>query len=311
MRSLETILEGAGKALVLGIGGGGDVVGALATARLCESFGCDFVVGGIPWERLPYDPEPGPRSLGEMVDAEQLNHSVALAGPKTRTASGVTFAESHMARYLGRKTLLVDVLGGADAVAEGIEHAAEALGADLAVFVDAGGDVLADGSEPGLASPLCDAVMLAAGAKLQERVECVAAIFGPGCDGELTHDELLGRIARVAAAGGWLGAWGLTPAVTSQLEEATRHVPTEASAQAIRCARGELGATAIRGGRREVQLSPLGALTLYFDPRTAVRSVARLARAVSGSGSFEEANEALHRVGVRTELDLERERTER
>ena len=37
------------------------------------------------------------------------------------------------------------------------------LGCDAIVLLDVGGDVLAHGDEPGLASPLCDAVVLAAG----------------------------------------------------------------------------------------------------------------------------------------------------
>jgi hypothetical protein len=69
--------------------------------------------------------------------------------------------------------------------------------------------------------------------------------------------------------------------------------------------------TTIRGGRREVTLSPLGALTFYMDPTIAAGSVARLAEAVIEAGSLEEANELLHRLEVRTELDYERSLAER
>ena len=48
------------------------------------------------------------------------------------------------------------------AVAAGLAAAAASLRRDLIVFVDVGGDVLAQGDEPGLRSPLCDALMLAA-----------------------------------------------------------------------------------------------------------------------------------------------------
>ena len=53
--------------------------------------------------------------------------------------------------------------------------------------------------------------------------------------------------------------------------------------------------------------SSAAALTVYFDVRAAVGSAARLAAAVRDTRSLEEANEALHALGVRTELDLERE----
>lgn len=46
-RSLERVLGAATKALVLGIGGGGDVVGALTTGRMCQAFGAEFVLGDV------------------------------------------------------------------------------------------------------------------------------------------------------------------------------------------------------------------------------------------------------------------------
>lgn len=76
---------------------------------------------------------------------------------------------------------------------------------------------------------------------------------------------------------------------------------------AIRCFRGDSGTAEIRRGLRTVPLSPLGAFTIYLDPRVTVDSAARLAKAVMDAPSLEDANDALHAVGVRTELDLERE----
>jgi hypothetical protein len=92
-----------------------------------------------------------------------------------------------------------------------------------------------------------------------------------------------------------------------RLDAAVEAVPTEASAQAIRCFRGETGASAIRRGRRSVQLSPVGALTFFFDPVAAVASAARLAAAVTDAVDLEDANEILHGLGVYTELDYERD----
>jgi hypothetical protein len=170
-----------------------------------------------------------------------------------------------------------------------------------------GGDVLGDGSEPGLASPLCDAVMLAAGVQLQRQGHAVvAAVFGPACDGELTIDEVFDRLARLAAAGGLLGIEGMTSAVADELDRACTEIPTEASAQAVRCARGELGTASIRAGRRQVELSPAGALTFYMDPTLTASSVARLASAVLDAEGLEQSNEILNELGVRTELDYER-----
>src|SRR6185295_4665779 len=102
------------------------------------------------------------------------------------------------------------------------------------------------------------------------------------------------RIARLAAAGGLLGTEGLNAATADELERACAEIPTEASAQAVRCARGEVGIAPIRGGRRQVPLSPVGALTFYADPSRTAASVARLADAVTGAEDLERANEILN-----------------
>ena len=304
----EALLRAARRPLVIGIGGGGDVVGALATAEACRAHGAEPVVGGVTWERRPIDPEPGPRAEAEIEGARRLAPGVLAASGDTRVReSGVVFAESRMAALLGEETVLVDATLGPAALAEGIEAAAGELGADLVVFLDVGGDALAHGDEPGLASPLCDALLLAAAARLQDPVPVLGAVFGAGCDGELTPAEVLERIAEVSAAGGLAGARRLTPAIASRLDEAVEAVPTEASAQALRCFRGEVGPATIRRGRRTVELSPVGALTFFFDPQAALRSAARLAAAVTDARDLERGNEILHELGVYTELDYERD----
>ena len=301
----------ARRPLVIGIGGGGDVAGALAVAEISRLYhGGDPVLGGVTWERRPIDPEPGPRRVDEIEGAEAIAPCVLMAGAATRVRStGVHFAESHMADFLRQDTLLIDPNGGPRKVADALAVAAHRLGADLTIFVDVGGDVLANGHEPGLASPLCDAVLLAAAVRMQRAGHAVlGAVFGPGCDGELTLDELWARVAEVAAVGGLAGARGMTPPVAARLEEAVRHVPTEASAQAIRAFRGETGESKMRGGRRSVDLSPAATVTLFFDPAAALESAARCAAAVYDASSLEDANELLHEMGIeRTELDFERD----
>ena len=295
---------GAARAVLsIGIGGGGDVVGALAVAELAREAGLAARVGGVTWERRVIDPIPGPRRIEEISGAEPLDDAAVLAGPETRGPGGFLFAESNMARVLGEPVLLVDPNPGPRAVAAAIDAAAERLGCDLVVLTDVGGDVLGHGDEPGLASPLCDAILLAAAAHMRTR--SLGAVVGTGCDGELTPEEVMDRVAEVAAAGGMLGAaW---PAALDRLEAAVEQVPTEASAMALACARGRTGRAEIRGGRRTVPLSPLGAVIWLFEPAAAMRSAARLAHAVAECGSLEEAQEVLSGLGVRTELDWERE----
>lgn len=311
MDDAEVVLRRARRPLVLGMGGGGDVVGALATAEFARIYdGADPVVGGLTWERAAIDPTPGPRSVDEIEGAEQLAPGVLLAGAQTRVRDEeVYFAESRMAQFLGEATVLVDIHHGPAAVCRGLAVAAAQLNCDLIVFIDVGGDVLAQGDEAGLRSPLCDSVTLASASLLREEGHPVlAGIFGLGCDAELTPDEVLARLARVAAAGGLLGARGLTEAVAQRLEGAVELVPTEASAQAVRAFRGASGTATIRGGARELELTTMATLTFYLGIEATMSASGRLAGAVLGTSSLEEANQALHRLGVRTELDLERSR---
>ncbi len=310
MADAETVLRACRRPLVIGMGGGGDVVGALATAEFARLYdGAQPMLGGLSWERRPIDPAPGPRRTTEIENAESIASGTLIAGPDTRVReSGVLFAESRMAGVLGEPTLLLTLEGGAAAMAAGLALAAERFHADGFVFVDVGGDVLASGEEPGLRSPLCDAIMLAAAARLASGEHPVlVGIFGIGCDAELTPAEVLERMARVARAGGLSAARGLTDAVATRLEQAIALIPTEASAQAVRAFRGAYGTTMIRGGTRSVQLSPAAGCTFYLEVEPVVETCGRLARAVGPHTDLEAANDALHELGVRTELDLERE----
>ena len=307
MRELAT----SKRPLVIGIGGGGDVVGALAVAEHCRLFhGANPIVGGVTWERTPVDPEPGPRRADEIDGAGEIAPGILAANGNTVIKGrDIPFAETRVAGLLGVQTVLVDVTIGPKAIAAGLEAAVEAMECDLIVFLDVGGDALAHGDEPGLGSPLCDAVMLAAADLLAERgVPVLGALFGTGCDGELTPSEVLERLAEVATAGGLAGAVGLTPEVAQLVEQAVEVVPTEASALAVQAFRGVSGEVEIRDGRRTVPLSPLAAVTFFFLVPAAVRSAARLALAVRDAGDLDEANAILRSLEVRTELDWETER---
>jgi hypothetical protein len=310
MVDAEVLLRRARRPLVIGMGGGGDVVGALATAESARLYDrAAPVLGGLSWERRPIDPVPGPRAIEEIEDGEQIAPGVLLAGPGTRVRGReVVFAESRMAQFLGQPTVLIDISRGAQEIATGLAEAISSLGCDLTVFIDVGGDVLARGDEAGLRSPLCDAVMLAVAARLGRAGHAVlGGVFGIGCDAELTPAEVLARLAEVAGAGGLAGARGLTTRVAERMEQAIAVVPTEASAQAVRAFRGASGRVPIRGGACMVELTATAALTFYLEIEATVAAAGRLARAVDAAGSVEEASAALNAIGVSTELDLERE----
>lgn len=275
-------------------------MGAVACAT---ALGVESVVGGLTWERRVVDPLPGPRTLAEIEGARALNEAVAVCTAETTGPGAVRFAEARVAELTGRDTVLVDPHPAPAAIGAGLAAAARELGCDHVVLLDVGGDALAHGDEPGLASPLADAVLLAAAPAIDLPVTGV--VWGAGCDGELTHEEVLDRIGEVWAAGGARGTMGLDDEQVADLERIVAGVPTEASAMALRAARGQTGRTSIREGRRHVALSPVAGVFFLFDVVAALRSAARLADAVREAAGLREANAILTRLGVRTELDYE------
>ena len=294
---------------MLGIGGGGDVVGSLAVAREIEHGGRRIELGGVAWERFAVDPHhAGPRPLDHLGGIERVSESAALTGPDGRTPEGIRLAEAGVAEHLGRPVALVDVNGGPAAVGAAVTALADRLDCDLVVLLDVGGDVLADGSEPGLSSPLCDALMLAAAEHVPGRIATVGCAFGAGCDGELTALEVLTRVAALGRDRAWIGTLSPSPAAAEEVVALARDVPTEASLMAARCALGETGPATIRGGRRTIELGPVGALAFLFDTGRALGPLAPLAELVRSAGSIEEARGRMEARGIRTELDYERER---
>jgi len=300
--SLERLAKNAERALVLGIGGGGDVLGTFPTGRYLELLGVEVILGGVGWERIVYDPKPGPRSLEEVIDVERISETTGLANSDTRTNYGVVFQCSNMARFLGKKTLLVDITKGVRGVVRGLRETVRHMDIDFIIGVDVGGDVLAQGGEAGLRSPLADAMMLAA--LHQVDVPTITAVFAPSCDGELTTEEILERISRISERGGYLGARGLTYEDVEAMNEALKYVKTEASMLPLLAWRGKRGIIEIRGGERKVNLSILSTLTFYLDTDV-VYSLGSLAKKVADTESLDEANEKLHEVNITTEYDYE------
>lgn len=304
MDSLEMLFD-FDSALVFGIGGSGDIVGSISTARLLEQHGLDVLLGGIAWEPVPKDTHPGPRSFDEIDGLDRLSETVGLASAETRTRDGLEFTETLVARHYDTDTALIDISHGVDAVCRGIDAAARQLDIDLVVGVDAGGDVLARGDEPGLRSPVTDGIGLVALDDL-ETASCLG-VFGYGSDGELTLEELEARFAAIASRDGLLGAWGLTPHVRDEIEDVLAHVETEASRVPVEAARGYFGQRQIRDGEVTVQLTPTSPVTFYFDPAPVATS-SRIAACVRGTDGLNEATTALNEMGLQTEFETERQR---
>lgn len=302
--SLESLAKSAKKAMVVGIGGGGDVVGAIPTSNYLRMLGCRTILGGLTWERYVNDPEPGPRRMEEIINIARVSDTVGIANASTRTVKGVVFTESVVAGALREDVLLIDPNQGVRGLVDGINTASRKMGVDLFVGVDVGGDVLATGKEEGLRSMLADSMMLAAMANIN--IPSVLGVVGCCTDGELTFEQFTERLSAVAEYGGLLGARGLTPEDVAMLEGIIPSTKTESSMLAVRAAGGLRGEIPIRGGYRRAQVTPFSAVTFYLDPIVVFEKVNGIARELVNTNTLEEADEILRKAGLPSELAFQR-----
>ncbi len=288
-----------GKALVFGMGGGGDIVATIPTAFFLKEFGYHIYFGSIIWDRYVVDPEPGPRAIEELESCRVINDTVAIANPKTRTKYGVELTISRAAKSLG-DVIALDITKGPSKLAKGIRDFMEKEEISLVIGVDSGGDVISMGFESGVKSPLADAVSLASLSLIEDSV---VGVFGFGSDGELRIEEILYNMSLLMKDSGFLGCASMGKSDFEKMEELTGIVTTEASKIPIEAFKGEFKLTRIRDGRT-VLISPLSVLTFYFDPRKVIQ-VNKLAKSVVGVNSVEEAKRILNDMGIFTEMDFE------
>jgi len=297
-------LKGTRRVAVVGIGGGGDVLGTIPTRNSLRRDKFEVLIGSALWERFIVDPKPGPRSLDELDNIEEvLSETVCLAGGQTRIRGGAVPQACRLSAKLGEKVLLLDLTKGAKGLAGGIREMADKLGIGFIVGIDVGGDVLATGKEEGLKSPLCDSLVLAA--LVNSGVKSIVGVVGLGCDGELKPQELESRLSEIASMGGLLGALGMTQDDVKLMEFLSEGLNTEASKLAVMAAKGVRGSVPIREGTRVAQVSIFSSITFFLDARI-LYEASELAKVVANSETIDEANEAMHSLGIETELDFER-----
>ncbi len=306
-KSIEDIASSGKKILVFGAGGGGDVLGAYYLYKRLKRLGADAILGSVVWERLQVDPFPGPIPLETLVNAEPLGWTIALVDTETaslRYGHTVKPQVARIAEKTGEKTVFLDLSKGAEGLREALEVAREELGTEIFVGVDTGGDILATGCEDNLWSPLADAISLYA---LENAPgDALLLVLSPGADGELSWTQVLERISIVARRNGLIEVLGLSRRDYEELVEVEDLVVSEASKIPLRAFRGEYETARIRGGTREVYISPCQATAYLLDARIAGETTP-LPSLVAGTRGIGQASEALNEHCIVTELDLEME----
>ena len=285
---------------VVGIGGGGDVAAAAVIAKKLEDEGFRTFLGSVIWERAVYDPVPGPMSPKELVGARKIDEYLYVVyGHEYAVRRGrkVVPQAVRAARAVGKPVYVLDLKGGWLSMFKGFKKLIDVTAPDELIIVDAGGDSLAHGWEKNLWSPLADAISMAASPK------AILAIYGPGCDGELSTDEVLSKIAELYRKGCNEGGFIIDRKLAKYGLKIVKLVRTEASKISLEVALGKMGEAKLRSGSRRVKLSPILA-SVFFVRNTCVDSL--IVKAVRGSKSVEEASNRLLNLCVFSELELER-----
>jgi len=293
---------------IFGMGGGGDIVGTILSSYVFKSLGarkCD--VGTIVWERYVVDPVPGPISISQMRNVRLIGDYAAIVTKDSyaiRNGNKVIFQASRVASILDIPIFVLDISYGAKGIKKGIEEVCSYIGADTVIAIDVGGDVLANGDEEDLWSPLADSVSLAGLSKASVSLKLLC-VLGLGADGELSLSYLLNRLAILARNRALICALGLHRSLTEILLRILKGgVVSETSKAILMALNGFYGKLPIRDGTRVVEINPILTIIWLIDPLKAF-SIFRLAQAVIKSTDINEANELLHKLGVVTELDID------
>jgi hypothetical protein len=283
--------------LYVAAGGGGD---ALAAAIVHRALGhqAPAVIATYAWDRLAVDPRPGPRAARDFVRLQRIGRHLRAIGPASRVRAPSDSTLPRLAGHLDDTLILLDPTAGARGLAEQLEEMVELAGPETAIVVDVGGDAVARGDEPGLRSPLADALVLAAVGRL-ERAAAVL-VTGPGLDGELSEAEVL-------AVAGHEPVLTLTPADVAPFQPVFSWHPSEATALLVAAARGLRGRVEIRDAGLGVDLTDASA-GVYAVSLSELLAVNRLAAVLGDTASLAEVEAITREVCGRSEIDYEREK---
>ncbi|MEU7166153.1 DUF1152 domain-containing protein [Streptomyces morookaense] len=286
--------------LLIAAGGGGDAITTAMVHAALYGEDTPALVLTYAWERLVVDPVPGPRSPGDFTGTERVGELLHLVTPRSAPVPPAGSLLPRLAAALKPALGILDPYTGSTGMARQIAEAAVYCGADRVDIVDVGGDVVAEGGEPTLRSPLGDA--LAVAACRRAGLPTAVHVAGPGLDSEVPEADLLPRLGEPA--------FTLTAGHTRCVDAVFDWHPSEASALLVAAARGVRGVCGTRDAAVPVVLGPASA-RVYRLPLERVLEINRLARALEGAEGLAEAESACRLVCGFSEVARERFRAAR
>lgn len=285
------------KRLLLAAGGGGDAITTAMVHAALHGPDEPALILTYAWERLVVDPVPGPRRPSDFTGTVPAGPTLRLVTPDSAPRPPAGSLLPRLAADLRTELGLLDPYGGAVGLARQITEAAAYCGTDHVDVVDVGGDVLADGTEPTLRSPLGDALALAACAHAS--LSTSVHIAGPGLDSEVPEAALLPTLGAPLRT--------LTAADTQVVERVFDWHPSEASALLVAAARGIRGICGTRDAPEPVTLTDASP-GVYRLTLTRALQLNPLARALADTTDLDAAERASLQVCGFSEIARERAR---
>ena len=209
-------LKPAKRVLIAGAGGGFDVFSGLPIYFNLRAAGKEVFLANLSFSNLSL-PSVGRRMTPALVEVTADSEG-----------SGSYFPEKHLSAWFRQHGREVPVYTshrtGPKPIIEAYRVLAAELKVDTVILVDGGTDSLMRGDESGLGTPEEDMTSIAAVAALDPKLvpRRMLACLGFGIDTfhGVCHADVLEAIAELSRAGGYLGAFSLTP----DMPEAERFV---------------------------------------------------------------------------------------
>lgn len=287
--------------LIVAAGGGGD---AITGAALAPALQVDEpVILTYSWDRLMVDPVPGPRGAAEFTRLHHLAPHVLEVVPSTASVSPAASSLPRLAADLPARLLLLDPTGGTAGMATQIRAAADFFEASGIAVLDVGGDILTDGTDPGLRSPLADQLALAACVRTALPTQLMVA--APGIDGELPAEVVSARLHALAAE----QLPDLSNSDVTPVRDVFRWHPSEASGLLAAAADGRRGLVEVRDAGDQVMLTAATTALFAADAKTALEITP--AAHLLDTRSLAEAEEIIRKETGISEIRYENEKAAR
>lgn len=300
--SLTELALRAKTAMVMGMGGGGDVILTVPIANYLSMLGVEKIyVGGVSSQW--WNPSGGPKisnfvigpkvyDVSQLTDAEPWAPNVSKIKGSS-TAEGHRPAEAAVSEVVPWETFIGGLSNGVVGLRDGLNQVIAERDVDLFVGADIGAHTFHDGNE--VSPPFTSLVsFMTLSALIQLNCPAVYGFAGYTCDAEMEIEELDERVGRIMRAGGFLGAYGLSQKDVEDFLRASKAFPDPILPLVAQAAQGDLGLKKIPvmapWGRR-AYLTPISAIYLFLDPRIMVQEVTKGAEDLKETRSMAEAEQ--------------------